>query len=94
MMNKNDFRENILQSLQSEFGANVDIVDGKTIEKPYGWIVFYNTRRYIASGDPDDALMSNAPTLFTWDGKVIPLAMHCSVPDAISLLESKVELTS
>ena len=91
-MNIDDFRGYVLQSLRSEFGDNVEIVDEKTIEKPYGWIVFYNTKEYLVSGDPDDALMSNAPTLFTWDRRIIPLAMHCSVNDAILLLESRLEL--
>ena len=41
----------------------VAIIDGQTIEKPYGWVFFYQSERYLETGHPDDFLYGNAPIL-------------------------------
>ena len=35
----------------------------QTIKKPYGWIFFYQSREYLASGRFSDKLAGNAPFL-------------------------------
>lgn len=37
------------------------IVDDYTIEKPWGWVFFYNSREYATTGDPQYQLFGNAP---------------------------------
>ena len=37
------------------------IVDDYTIEKPWGWVFFYNSREYVTTGDPQYQLIGNAP---------------------------------
>jgi len=37
------------------------IVDDYTIEKPWGWVFFYNSREYVSTGDPQYQLIGNAP---------------------------------
>ena len=93
MQNKNEFRLYILRSLQTEFGDDIDINDNQTIEKSYGWIVFYNSKEFLRTGDPMVALMSNAPILCTWEGAVYPLPMHCTVSEAVAILESQYGLS-
>ncbi len=37
------------------------ILDQYTIEKPWGWIFFYNSREYAKTGDEKYPLIGNAP---------------------------------
>jgi len=92
MNNLQEFRAQILQQLREEFGDDVEINDVQTIEKDYGWIVFYNSKEFLRTGDPMTALMSNAPLLCTWEGGRYPLALNCSVAEAIGQLEVKHQL--
>jgi Immunity protein 35 len=39
------------------------IVKEHTIKRPYGWVFFYQSRRYLASGQTRDRLAGNAPIL-------------------------------
>lgn len=32
-----------------------------TIERPWGWVFFYNTEHYLDSGNTHEALVGNAP---------------------------------
>lgn len=42
-------------------GEDVVIVDESTVERPFGWLFIYNTRHYLETGDPRDALVGNDP---------------------------------
>ncbi len=35
--------------------------DGLTIEKPWGWVFFYNSQRYLETRDDQYQLFGNAP---------------------------------
>ena len=37
------------------------IIDQHTIEKPWGWVFFYNSLEYLKTGDPKYQLFGNAP---------------------------------
>ena len=37
------------------------IMDERTIERSWGWIFFYNSRRYLETRNPLDGLGGNAP---------------------------------
>lgn len=37
------------------------ILDQYTIEKPWGWVFFYDSRKYVTTGDPKYQLVGNAP---------------------------------
>src|SRR5262245_58815365 len=45
----------------------------RTREEPFGWVFFYNSRRFIDSGDPQHSLGGNAPLIVDRDsGAVVP----------------------
>ncbi len=47
------------------------VISDVTIEKPYGWIVFYNSRAYLETGHPLEALGGNGPiVVMRADGQV------------------------
>lgn len=43
------------------------VVDEETIEKDYGWIFFYTSRRYLETGNISDMLAGNGPVLVRKD---------------------------
>ena len=47
------------------------VMESETIEKQFGWIFFYNTKKYIETGDFKYMLAGNAPLIVDKDsGKV------------------------
>lgn len=34
-----------------------------TIERPFGWVFFYDSKRHVETGDFRDALLGNAPLI-------------------------------
>lgn len=44
-------------------GDVVIVLDGETIERPWGWVFFYNSRRFVETGDLSSCLTGNAPIL-------------------------------
>jgi hypothetical protein len=44
-------------------GDGVQIIADKVTKKPYGWIFFYQSSEFIASGDHRNALAGNAPII-------------------------------
>ena len=40
-----------------------EIVDEATIERPYGWVFFYQSRSFLETGDFSDQLAGNGPVL-------------------------------
>jgi len=44
-------------------GESRAIIESQTIERPYGWVFFYQSKRYLETRDPSDALAGNAPLI-------------------------------
>ena len=61
-------------------GDRLVVVEEETIEKEYGWIFFYTSRRFLETGDLNHMLAGNAPIVVdrqtgkvTWLGTAEPL---------------------
>ena len=39
------------------------VVDSATIERPFSWVFFYNTKRYLETGDYRYQLAGNGPVM-------------------------------
>lgn len=64
------------------------IIDSSTRTKPYGWIFFYNSKRYLETKDMMYALGGNGPIVFERDtGAIIPLATHNTADKLIRAYE-------
>ncbi|MBS2020266.1 MAG: hypothetical protein JST00_45825 [Deltaproteobacteria bacterium] len=61
--------------------------DDDTQCKRYGWILFYNTRQYIETGDFLFSLGGNGPLVVLHDGTVHPLGTSKDVDATISEFE-------
>jgi hypothetical protein len=51
--------------LASQAGQNREFVvmQKLTIERPFGWVFFYNSKQFLETGDISQALVGNAPLI-------------------------------
>lgn len=61
------------------------ILDARTVERPFGWVFFYQSRRYLETRDPSEVLAGNAPLIvdrltgeITETGTAYPLDYYLS----------------
>ena len=51
------------------------IEEAKTIERPFGWVFFYTTRRYLDTGNEEYLMPGNSPLIVErYEGKVTVLS--------------------
>ena len=52
-----------LEKLEREAGEQLQIVESETIERPFGWVFFYNSKNYLKTKKFEDMLVGNAPLI-------------------------------
>lgn len=57
-----------IQLLNPQLQDEIIILTEATITKPYGWVFFYNSVKFIQTGKPTDSLAGNAPILVLKNG--------------------------
>jgi len=65
-MNHEEARAAVLERAQRRCAGipeEIVINDAHTIEKPYGWIFYYNTRRYYETGDIMYKILGRGPVI-------------------------------
>ncbi|HET7460243.1 MAG TPA: YrhB domain-containing protein [Longimicrobium sp.] len=71
-------------------GDELVVLADRIIEKPYGWIVFYTSRRWHETDDPRHAIAGNAPFLVLRDtGEMLPIPLGRPVDDSIREFEER-----
>jgi hypothetical protein len=71
-------------------GEELVVLDEHTIEKPYGWIFFYNTRRYVETGDFIYGLGGNGPLVVeSSTGRISRLGTARPLEDEIAAYEAR-----
>ena len=48
---------------KAPLGDELVIIDDATIERPFGWVFFYQSKRYLESGEFEFCLAGNAPLI-------------------------------
>lgn len=64
MISKEQAKKSVEAELQRRCQIPDDtyvIVEDLTIEKPFAWIFFYNSKKYLKSGDINDGISGNGP---------------------------------
>ena len=56
----------------AEPGIELVILDAHTIAKPYGWVFFYNSKKFVESGDFLDSTVGNGPMVVLHSGRCWP----------------------
>ena len=65
-----EIAESELRQVYDEGGESLAIDDRATREEDFGWVFFYETKKYLDDGDPDERLVGNAPIVVDRDGNV------------------------
>lgn len=65
-----ELAENELRQRYGESAESLAIDDRATREEAFGWVFFYETKKYLNDGDPDGRLVGNAPIVVDRDGEL------------------------
>jgi Immunity protein 35 len=93
MLTEADARQKITDLLP-EWGRSVKgglvVMDEMTLTKPYGWVFFYNSRRYLETRDILHAIAGNGPVVVLADtGEVVTLGTARRWEEAIAAFEQQ-----
>lgn len=61
-LNADDARA-IASAYVNEAGGEIQILDTETLERPFGWVFFYQSTQYLETKSLSDMLVGNAPIL-------------------------------
>lgn len=53
----------VVNRLEGEVGEQLVLLDSMTIERKFGWVFLYNTKRFLETNNVRDALAGNGPLL-------------------------------
>lgn len=82
-----------LDKLSQEVGESLVIVEEYLIERSFGWVFFYNSKKFIDSGEAKYMLMGNAPFIFNRStGKVIVTGTAHPIEKYINLYEKNCQI--
>ncbi|RKI04497.1 YrhB domain-containing protein [Corallococcus sp. AB038B] len=65
-MNRNEARELVdayVSRVSAQAGGELILLDEHTIERGFGWVFFYASKRHVETGDPAFAVGGNAPLI-------------------------------
>lgn len=61
MIDRSEAKHLVEELLRRESDEDIAIVEGATLERPFGWVFFCNTRQYVETGNVSHSLAGNAP---------------------------------
>jgi hypothetical protein len=97
MVSREEAKQILLAVLKDRGVGGVDgvtILDSHTIEKPYGWAFFYNSKKFLDSGDILDSLVGGGPVVvLAQTGMVHELGSARPPLQEIADLEGRLGLT-
>ncbi|NBC39348.1 YrhB domain-containing protein [Corallococcus exiguus] len=65
-MNRNEAHALVdayVRRVSARAGAELIILDERTIEREFGWVFFYASKRHVETGDPAFSVGGNAPMI-------------------------------
>ena len=75
-------------------GDSFVIIDDLTVERPFGWVFFYDSKKYLDSGRVEDAIAGNGPVLVNKNsGHVEFCGSHKPVQSSIRDYEEKLRVS-
>jgi hypothetical protein len=87
--------EAVLIDLSQRAQCELAIVPPGPLERPYGWVFFYNSREFLETGDTSARLAGNGPVLVAKDdGRVIRFGTAKPLEDYLMEYEKGRELAS
>lgn len=84
-----------LDDIYDEVDDSLVVLDGETIEKSYGWVLFYQSRTFVESGNWSFALAGNGPlVVLASDGSIHALGSANPPEEEILAFERTAGLVS
>jgi hypothetical protein len=66
------------------------VLDAETIEKSWGWVFFYSSKRWLETGEIRYALAGNAPLIFERaTGRMLPTGTALQIASYIDSYENE-----
>ena len=96
-MTRDEARMAVLDEIMQGYRGQEEIVvdEPRTITKPYGWVFFYNTRRFLERREALYALGGNGPIIVeAATGKITRLGTARPVDEEVADFESRNGYTS
>jgi hypothetical protein len=97
MITYEDAKTRVLKLINDAYNSSEDeliIREEATIEKKYGWIFFYNSRRYLETEEISYFIGGNGPIIVERDsGNIVRLITACSSKESIAEYERQRNLT-
>lgn len=69
-------------------GDELVVIDSSTMEKEYGWVFFYDSRRFLETNDESYMVAGNAPLIVEKDGAMHWLGTAKPVEEYVAAFES------
>lgn len=91
MITKEEARKRVEKRISNLYNKQDDkliIIDEATIERDWGWVFFYDSKKRVETGDFRYAVLGNAPFIVEKEtGKLIPTGTAKSIDDYIEEYE-------
>jgi hypothetical protein len=81
-----------IESIREDPKLEVQILEEHTIKKPYGWIFFYQSKKYLHSDSITDVLVGNGPVLVLETGTIVQFPTAIPIDEAIRRYEAGLPL--
>ena len=78
-----------IQSRAHYVPGGLSVMDEYTIEKPYGWIFFYDSTRFLQTRSLADAIAGNGPLVVLRDGTIHSLPTGQDLEPAVADFEGQ-----
>lgn len=80
--------EDYLKELETSVGEELCVLPDETVECSSGWVFFFNSKKFIRTGDPKYGLAGNGPLLVNKNtGDIVQLGTAYPVEDYIAHYE-------
>ena len=81
------------EHLEKTQDIEVVVLTDATVEKPYGWVFFFESKKYVETGNIRSRLLGAGPTVVLRDGSMHPLSTAYPLETALSKFELEHGLT-
>ena len=92
MIDRTSARSAALAYINANLGVSeeLDIVDEGPAETAHAWVFFYNTKRYLETGEFSYRLAGNGPVLVNkTSGEIVTLGTAPTVPELLEEYEGR-----
>ena len=87
--------EQYLDTENKSVPGGIALIIESTLEKPYGWVFFYNSKRFLETKDPFESLAGNSPILIeSKDGRMTLLGTSSPVTESLRNFETRMGIKS